>query len=32
MYDSIKFDTLNIKGILAISLWTFIAAFDNQPG
>lgn len=28
--DSIKFDTTNIKGIISICFWTFVAAFDSQ--
>lgn len=30
MIDSIKFDTGNIKGIISICMWTYIAAFGTQ--
>lgn len=30
MVDSIRFDTGNMKGIIAICMWTYVGAFEKQ--
>lgn len=30
MVDSIRFDTGNIKGIIAVCMWTYVGAFEKR--